>query len=58
MKKIYWKPEVEILEAELQQMIALSTFDTDADPTSDVLTREFIDDVFSGGEITDNAFFE
>lgn len=39
-------------------MIALSTFDTDADPTSDVLTREFIDDVFSGGEITDNAFFE
>ena len=58
MKKIYWKPETEIIEAELQQMIALSTIDTDADPAEDVLSREFIDDAFSGGEIMDKAFFE
>ena len=58
MKKIYWKPEVEIIEAELQQMIALSTFDTDADPAEDVLSRDFIDDTFSGGDVMDKAFFE
>ena len=58
MKKIYWKPEVEIIEAELQQMIALSTIDTDADPAADVLTREFIDDAFTGGDAMDKAFFD
>ena len=39
MKKIYQKPETEVIRMELQQMIALSKTDEPADPNSEVLSR-------------------
>ncbi len=39
MKKIYLKPDTLICEVALQQMIALSKTDTEANPTGEVLSR-------------------
>ena len=47
MKKRYMKPEMLLEELELEQMIAISTVDGEADPGKDVLSREldiFFDD--------------
>lgn len=47
MKKEYMKPEMLFEELELEQMIAVSTFEGEADPNKDVLSREldiFFDD--------------
>ena len=47
MKKEYMKPEMLFEELELEQMIAVSTLDGDADPNKEVLSREldiFFDD--------------
>ena len=40
MKKTYMKPEMLLEELELEQMIALSTVEEDADPSKPALSRE------------------
>ena len=40
MKKIYMKPETLLEQMELEQMIAASLLDGEADPTQPVLSRE------------------
>ena len=50
MKKKYWKPEAEIMEVELEQMIALSTTGTPADPDLEGLSREI--------EVFDVTYFD
>ena len=44
MKKEYMKPEMLLEELELEQMIAVSTFEGEADPNKDVLSSEL--DIF------------
>ena len=47
MKKTYMKPEMLLEELELEQMIALSIVEGEADPDADALGREldiFFDD--------------
>lgn len=47
MKKTYMKPEMLLEELELEQMIAVSTFEEEAEPNAPVLGREigiFFDD--------------
>lgn len=50
MKKKYWKPEAEIMEVELEQMIALSTSGEAADPNLEGLSREI--------EVFDVTYFD
>lgn len=40
MKKIYMKPETLLEQMELEQMIAASLLDGEADPTQPVLSRD------------------
>ena len=48
MKKTYMKPEMLLVELKLEQMIALSAFEGEADPGSPTLSRE--PDVFDINE--------
>lgn len=40
MKKTYKRPETRYLDAEMQQMIALSKINEEADPNGEVLGRD------------------
>lgn len=68
MKKIYQVPETSVEIMEVEQMIASSLTSLTGDggdvdlldeiPDAEVLTREFIDGAFTGGDATDKAFFD
>ncbi len=51
MKKIYQKPEANVVKIELQQMIALSKVEGSANPNGEVLSRES-----SGWDDADDEF--
>ena len=40
MKRLYKKPEVDVIKVQLTQMIALSKVEENADPEIDVLSRD------------------
>ena len=50
MKKIYMVPALQVNEAEVQNIMAVSIINEDADPDKDVLTKEDKDWDFWGEE--------